>query len=300
MNDADWENIRCFLAVGKSGSLNRASESLGISPATLGRRMLALERQLGRDLFRRSQTGYHLTEDGREFMDLAMSMEATSRSISGWVTRHRRRPEVRISAGTWTSEFLCENFSRLWSADDPFCISLHATERRLDIPHREIDIGLRNARPDDPALAGRKIGEMAVAAYRSRAASVPARSRWIGLATDTKDGSSTLRSSSTLWLMDQPSADIAAWANSPRAQYDLMRAGVGKAIIPCLAGDRDPMLERASSLMNQFQQERWMVLHQEGRHAPFVRTVADRLSGLLEEHRDLFEGRRALGNSDQH
>ena len=294
MNDIDWENIRCFLAVGTSGSLNRASERLGVSPATLGRRMLALERQLGLALFRRSQTGYHLSDDGRAFMELAMSMQATSRSIKDWINQHKRRPEVRISAGTWTSAFLCEHFSRLWSADDPFCISIVATERRLDIPHREIDIGLRNARPDDPALAGRKIGEMAIAAYCARAASVEAKSRWIGIAGDAEDRSSTR------WLMGQPDADIAAWASTPRAQYDLMRAGVGKAIIPCLAGDRDPGLERASPVMEHLQQERWMVLHQEGRHVSFVRTVVDRLSELLEEHRDLFEGSRVLGKQNHH
>ncbi len=60
----DWDDLRLFLAVAREGGLAAASASTGKSPPTLGRRMLALERRLGLELFERLPRGYALTDQG--------------------------------------------------------------------------------------------------------------------------------------------------------------------------------------------------------------------------------------------
>jgi DNA-binding transcriptional LysR family regulator len=290
MKNTDWDDIRCFIAVARGGGLTSAAQQLNSSAATLGRRMLSLERRLGRTLFVRRQTGYELTNDGRDFLSLAVSMEASSRPIASWLDADRKRPIVRISAGTWTSNFLCENFSRIWSPDDAFCIALHSTEVRLDISHREVDIGIRNQKPDESNLAARKTGIVAHAAFRARNAAPSTYSRWVAIIREQAI------TQSSRWVNEQASfLDVVAYANSPRALYDMIRAGLGNGVIPCFAGDRDPMLERVGPPVPELLQDQWLVMHEEGRNIPQVRTAIDRLGDLLSDHAALFSGQRPLG-----
>ncbi|RYH02934.1 MAG: LysR family transcriptional regulator, partial [Alphaproteobacteria bacterium] len=62
--DFSWDDLRLFLDVARLGGLSAATETTGLSAATLGRRVTALERQVGEPLFVRSQTGYRLTPSG--------------------------------------------------------------------------------------------------------------------------------------------------------------------------------------------------------------------------------------------
>lgn len=77
----------------------------------------------------------------------------------------------------------------------------------------------------------------------------------------------------------------------------MIRSGIGNGVIPCFAGDRDAMLERAGPAIDDLMEEQWLVMHDEGRHVPAVRTVVNRLTELLGEHGDLFSGQRPLGTS---
>ena len=58
MQQMDWDNIRFFLAVYRQHSLRAAARHLGVDQATAGRRLSALERQLGAKLFVRTPGGY--------------------------------------------------------------------------------------------------------------------------------------------------------------------------------------------------------------------------------------------------
>jgi molybdenum-dependent DNA-binding transcriptional regulator ModE len=53
----DWDDLRVFLAVAKSGSLTRAARDLGLSQPTVGRRIAALEKRTGARLLDRTPTG---------------------------------------------------------------------------------------------------------------------------------------------------------------------------------------------------------------------------------------------------
>ncbi|WP_051337366.1 helix-turn-helix domain-containing protein [Leisingera daeponensis] len=97
----DWDDLRLFLAVAREGGLAAAAASTGKSPPTLGRRMLALERRLGHDLFRRLARGYELTKDGRALVGTAEALE--SRILSLTTKAASSVPTVKISAGTWVT-----------------------------------------------------------------------------------------------------------------------------------------------------------------------------------------------------
>ncbi|MER9563482.1 MULTISPECIES: LysR family transcriptional regulator, partial [unclassified Mesorhizobium] len=64
--DIGWDDLRLFLDVARLGGLSAATGTTRRSAATLGRRVTALEKQIGEPLFVRQQTGYRLTPVGEE------------------------------------------------------------------------------------------------------------------------------------------------------------------------------------------------------------------------------------------
>ena len=53
----DWDDVRFFLAVAKTGSFSAAATQLNTKQTTVGRRIQALERRLGAKLFDRHRHG---------------------------------------------------------------------------------------------------------------------------------------------------------------------------------------------------------------------------------------------------
>ncbi len=289
MKNVGWDDLRVFVAVGRTGSLSAAAAQLKSSAATVGRRMVALEQAVGRPLFVRSRTGYELTPDGKTLLDKALAMEGGAQSIRDWLDADGARSVVRISAGTGTAGFLAANFSKLWTPDDSFRIAFKTTEAKLDIAHREVEIGLRNASPDSPNLASRRTVRVAQAPFRARnqAGGQPDE----GVAIPPEDAATR----SARWVNEQPGIVVAAWANTVRTLHELIRAGAGKGVLPCFVGDQDPQLERAGEPIAELETHQWVVMHNDDRHRADVRTVIDRIVSLSMKHAALFAGERPLG-----
>jgi DNA-binding transcriptional LysR family regulator len=290
MKSIVWDDLHFFVAVGRTGSLSAAAAQLGSSAATVGRRMVALEQAVGRPLFLRRQTGYELTANGRTLLEKALAMEAGAQSIRDWLDADGARSIVRVSAGAGTANFLAANFAKLWKPDDPFRIAFKTTEAKLDIAHREVEIGIRNAQPDSPNLAARRTVRLVQAPFRARNLPNAGHEEWVAI---TPEDAATR---SARWLNEQPGIVIAAWANTSRTLHDLIRAGVGKGLLPCFVGDRDPLLERAGEPIEELAAYQWVVMHNDDRHRTDVRTVIDRIVELMMKHAALFAGERPVGD----
>jgi DNA-binding transcriptional LysR family regulator len=146
---------------------------------------------------------------------------------------------------------------------------------------------VRNAAPEGGNLAGRRTNDVAYAPFRARnRASIEA---WVAISPEDAI-TNTAR-----WLNARQDVTIAAWANTPRTQYDLVVAGVGKGLLPCFAGDRDPLLERAGEPVPELHEGQWLVMHNDDRHRPEVRMVIERMVALFTSHAALFAGLRPVG-----
>ncbi|MEL7415903.1 MAG: LysR family transcriptional regulator, partial [Pseudomonadota bacterium] len=77
----EWSDLKSFLAVARTGGLSAAAAESGASPATLGRRMTALESALGQRLFLRGARGYALTDEGATLLKQAEAVERAATAI---------------------------------------------------------------------------------------------------------------------------------------------------------------------------------------------------------------------------
>src|SRR5579871_3453715 len=95
----DWNDVRTFLAVAETGSLNAAARLLGMTQPTISRRMEEFEYRLKARLFDRTTRGIQLTEAGAGIRDLAERMARLGGAIMREVAGHddSRSGNVRLS-----------------------------------------------------------------------------------------------------------------------------------------------------------------------------------------------------------
>ncbi|MDC7743774.1 MULTISPECIES: LysR family transcriptional regulator [Rhizobium] len=287
MKDASWDDLQLFFHVATGGGLSAAAARTGISAPTIGRRMLALERATGRSLFTRSPTGYLLAKDGQELLDRVRLMQDAARAISDWRGEVLTLPIVSTAADSWTSRFIADHLSSVWTPKDSFRMCYKTCDTGVDFTYREAHIAIRHSRPESGNVAIRPSGKVAHAAYQA-ADYDAANCNWISLGTDTAI------TPADKWTFEQPDYWITSWTNTPHMLFHLIRGGAGRGVLPCFIGDQERKLVRAGPLIDELTYDMWIVAHDDERQRPEVRIVIDRLAALFAGHEDLFAGQRPL------
>lgn len=90
-----WDDLRVFLALERHGRLHAAGQALGLDPATVGRRVAALEARL----FDRHPQGYLPTEAGRSLLAHARAMERVARALGEEVGGDAERLSGTVRVG---------------------------------------------------------------------------------------------------------------------------------------------------------------------------------------------------------
>ena len=83
----NWDDVRIFLAVARTGQILAASKRLGLNHATLSRRLTSLEEALKTRLFIRRTNGCELTEAGGRFLVSAERMETEMLAVQASLGR---------------------------------------------------------------------------------------------------------------------------------------------------------------------------------------------------------------------
>jgi Bacterial regulatory helix-turn-helix protein, lysR family len=72
----NWDDLRYFLAVARTGTLSAAAKQLGTEHTTVARHIQALEDELNCRLFHKSHSGYGLTDAGERLLSDAEAIES--------------------------------------------------------------------------------------------------------------------------------------------------------------------------------------------------------------------------------
>lgn len=289
MKHIPWDSYQIFLAVARSGSLSAAADRIGLSSATIGRRMLELERQMECGLFVRSQSGYSLTGGGQALLDHLSGMEVAGREMEIWNAGLCGAVRVRICAGTWCARFLARNLNALVHPGDRHGIDIGIGEERASLAHRSADIGIRAFEPEETNLAAVRLPEVAYAVYAANEMPPSHVDRWIAVSEEMAV-SRYLCYPHEKW----PNNLIATVSRAEGLRHCIL-SGAGVGVLPCFVGDTDSRLSRVGDEIAELRHRSWLVMNNEDRHRPEIRAVVDRMTTLFRRHAAEFEGRGGAG-----
>jgi len=279
----EWDDLKHFLAVARAGTLAEAARQLKTSPATVGRRVAALEARLGARLFDRKQTGYTLTETGAAILSNAEEVEEAVLSVEREALGRDLNISGRVRLATsdeLAANVITPHFSEFRRCYPRIVLEVVARHDLANLSRREADIALRTARPEQGNLVVRRAGWWRCALYAAKS---------YAAAHDLKPGIRDFPNLDIItwteecahlrggpWFAEHaPDAIVALQANSRRIQYGACKAGLGLAILPCLSADHDPDLIRLLPPEQVFAAELYLVTHSDLAQTARVRAVID-------------------------
>ncbi len=275
----DWQELALFVVVARGGGLAPAARESGLSAPTLGRRMAALERAVGERLFERGSRGYALTASGQALLERTTAMSDAAADIEAWRAGSGQPRRVRISAGGWTMRLMLDHLSTWWRPDAAWAPELVSEYTRLDLGRREIDLGIRNRRPEESWLAGRRIGSVDYAVYR--AAHVPEGERlgWVGLV------GADAREYAAGWRARAYTSPLAFTVSRHEMGLPIVRQGLARMEMPRFIGDACDDLVRTGDAPEGHAHDRWLVMHQDQRHLEHIRQAIEALVAFFADVR---------------
>jgi DNA-binding transcriptional LysR family regulator len=302
----DWDDLKYFLAVARSGSTLGGGRILRVSQTTVARRLSALEEALGLVLFERRQAGYALTPAGEALVARAEAVEAAAAGFADAAGAQSRDASGTVCLTTvelYAVTILPPMLKDLHDLHPALRIELDTADSPRDLGAGEADVALRAGHvPADSSLVGRRIAADPWTLYCSRDyAATHARPR---KAADLRQHAIVGGGGDKVWPLYR------AWLRRHRLEEAVtlhhstasgllaaVRAGAGLAVLPSFVADRDPGLVRCLPPIAGDDSQLWLLTHERLRHTPRVRAVMDflgeRLARMAREQPVSDEGRWA-------
>jgi len=164
----DWDNLRFFLEVSRSGNLAAAAQKLQVNHTTVGRRIAALEQSLNTILFRRTPRGFLLTPTGAKLVEYAESLESTFLNIQSHVAGRNLELSGTIRIGTtegFGSAFLAPRLSPFRERHPNLEIDLVSLAGFVSLSRREAHMAVTYSRPTSGRLVARRLTGYSIRLY---------------------------------------------------------------------------------------------------------------------------------------
>lgn len=275
----DWNDLKYLLAVAREGSTLAAAKALGVSQSTVQRRLVELEKRIGRPLVTRYATGYRLTELGTTLRADAEKVEESAVALE-----RRAAASAEDVAGTLRvtcPEPLMYRFRQSSILDDfharypDLRVEFVMSDRYLDLAKGEADIAIRSGDVEEGMLVGRVIADSVWAVYASRSYIEEhgrperledlARHALVGF-----DGELSGHRAAK-WIAEvAPAAAIVARNNSVLGVLYAVKSGIGIAPLPTALGDDEPELVRVLGPINEMTKSWRLLTHPDLRRTPRV------------------------------
>lgn len=296
----NWDDLRYFLAVARSGNVTAACDELEVNHSTISRRISAFEKRIGVKLFDRLPSGYAPTTMAEELLGNVQKIEAdiidVSRKLSAADSRMAGTLRMTAPEGMVSVVLMPKilEFTKLYPGIE---IEIIATADIKSLNNREVDLAIRASSQPAQGLVGRRLAEQNLGKYASHkyldARGLTAETilehcpnsdspehTWAGLLRDkaTPD-----------WVSAHyAGAKCAMRLDTVYSLFEAVKAGIGIAELPCRLGNADPSLIRVPPLEPVKHQDIWILYHRDMRHMAKLRALSEHLSTAIVAERDLY------------
>lgn len=281
-----WDDLQIVSAIADTGTLSGAGKRLGISHATVFRRLTNLENQLGVVLFERSRSGYTPSAAGEDLFAVARRVQE---DITG-VERRLAGKDLKLSGtirvtttDTLFTGILATMFERFREDYPEINLEVVISNQVHSLSKREADIAIRPTGNPPETLIGRKVGVIRQSVYGQRhhwqnrqPLDTLTGHQWIG--PDEHMGNRALEA----WMARNGLNESCSYrVDSMLGMQAATRAGAAVAVLPDYLADPDPELGRLTGPIPELDIPLWILTHPDlkrvKRIREFTRAIGDEL-----------------------
>ena len=278
----NWDDLRLFLAVARSGSFVASGQRLGLNHTTLARRVTALEQSLGTRLFDRSPRGVQPTRAGLELLHHAERVEEevlpAGRSVEG--QDEQVSGVVRLSTTeAFGTSFIAPRVHLLNAQHPAIELELVPESRAVNLSKREADIAVSLHRPDHGRLRATRLVDYRIGLFASE--DLLARVGPIETLAELRSQPFISYIEEMIDLpelrnLDQSLARRCVFrSSSVTAQMEAVISGLGFGLLHCFAVSPHMRLVRVLPEVVEVVRSYWMIVHADLARVPRIRAVAD-------------------------
>ncbi len=291
----DWDNVRIFLAVARTGQFLAAARQLAVDHATVARRITALETALSAKLFDRRTSGCTVTASGERFLAAAERIETEILQAQADVTANDLTVAgtVRIGAPDgFGTLFLSSCLGELARLHPALTIQLVPVPRAFSLTRREADIAITIDRPEIGRLAVRKLTDYSLHLYAARTYL-----ETYGSPATVIDLMAHQMVTYVQDILFSPALNFMPEIFGPQyrrlecasavGQNEAVRAGAGIGILHDYHAASDAKLQRVLPDMG-FERSYWLVTHLDNRNSLRIKVVADFIAEAVSGKKSLF------------
>ena len=291
-----WNDFEIVLAIATAGSLSGASRALGVSHATVFRRLGDIEGRLGVTLFHRSRTGYQVTPAGEELAETAKIMDQAALAAERKVAGRDLEPSGEIWATTTDSllmGLLAPLFTKFRHKYPGIVLDIAISNQLFNLTRREADVAIRPSNRPPENLIGRPLTTIGQAVYGHRSLGLTAgefiktfvNQPWIGAGPRLQDkeldqwmDNNGLKSS-CVYRVDTLVGILSA-----------IRSGMGLAVLPCYLADQDPDIVQLSDPIPELEYGLWFLMHPDLRGVVRIHALMDYLTDAIRAQKKRLAG----------
>lgn len=155
-----WDRIEAFVEVVRLGTFSAAARQLKVSNSHVSRLIGQLENQLSTQLLYRTTRQIRLTDAGERYYEHCHTLFEGFREAEAAISDFQARPRgvLKLTAGGYFGERyiapLANDFQRLHEGLE---LSLHFTNRRVDLVDEGYDLAIRTGVLKDSSLIARRL-----------------------------------------------------------------------------------------------------------------------------------------------
>ena len=286
----NWDDMRLFLAVARTGSISGAAKQLDVQHSTVSRRLRKLEDKLGARLMERKKSGYELTLAGENVKQAAHRMETEMLHVDGAVLGKDANlvgPLKVTAINNMASTVLMPMFAKFSQEFPQVDLNIVVSNVDSSLSQREADVAIRLTNTPTDTLIGKRLVTVASTIYGSREYLEQLREtngepKWIGVECCSFHKSWTKQACG-----EQPHNFV---SDDTLLTLSAIKQGVGVSYLPCFMGDSAPELERYCEPDAAHNLGLWILLHPDLKHTARVLAFRDHILKSIEDEKDLFEG----------
>lgn len=289
----DWDTFRLVLAIDRFGGISGAAKSLGVTHATVSRRLARAEGEANMLFFDRLPAGLRLTKVGAAVLaqaeDMEPGLDRLERNLVSAETSLAGPLRITLPPLLMIGD-LAVTVARFAQAHPEIEIHVVGDNQLLNLHQREADVAIRVTHKPPESLWGRKVTEQSAGFY--------AGTDWLAESPISKDlyafelplisFSSWMSPIPKIVKTVCPNAGVVARCDDMVAAVQMVKAGLGVTRMPRFLGEGTAGVTRLEFLPWERYFPIWVLTHPELRNAPRVKAFMRYVSSAIAERRSKY------------